>query len=517
MTGKTALLNAVEAKARSRGWLVVSETATPGFIARLSDDHLPRVLADHDPKAVRHHLTSFGLPANLGRLDWARVERHARTLSFRSKVELLTDLLKETESGLLITLNELHHQPVAELREFGTVAQHMIREQREFAFAAASLPAAIDEVLADELMTFLRRADRHHLGSVDPAAVRQALEQPIVNAGRTITDDALEAMAAATSGYPFMIQLVGDRVWRAAPATRRRSCSSTQTRASTRRDDASANWCTHPRLPTRPLSPSPSSSQWHKTTDHRLSPISGDGSAPTRTTRASTGSDYSVSRADQTRWARPPRVRTPLSARLPTRTRGHAQAPEQAVHKTRSSATFYRFEPELAGGASTGGRARVSSTVDETRSVNPQFPGIFSYGLRADTTRAPARRRSMTGSLGCWQSRWGSPDHRRRGGGARPAHRHPARRRGTRVGIERRLIEAGRGDRDPLKSGERLFIDTGKHREMTTAPDASRTASPSWHSLSVRTCDPRSSRAATEQGSLLRVGLRSALCRAPRC
>lgn len=51
----------------------------------------------------------------------------------------------------------------------------MIREQREFAFAAASLPAAIDEVLADELMTFLRRADRHHLGSVDPAAVRQAL------------------------------------------------------------------------------------------------------------------------------------------------------------------------------------------------------------------------------------------------------------------------------------------------------------------------------------------------------
>lgn len=215
-TGKTVLLNAVEDEARSHGWLVVSETATPGFISRLSDDHLPRMLADHDPKAVRRHLTGFGLPANLGGLDWARVERHARTLSFRSKVELLTDLLKETESGLLITLDELHHQPVAELREFGTVAQHMIREQREFAFAAASLPAAIDEVLADELMTFLRRADRHHLGSVDPSAVRQALEQPIVSAGRTITVDALEAMVAATSGYPFMIQLVGDRVWRAA-------------------------------------------------------------------------------------------------------------------------------------------------------------------------------------------------------------------------------------------------------------------------------------------------------------
>lgn len=218
-TGKTVLLNAIEGEARARGWLVISETATPGFIARLSDDHLPRLLADRDPKSVRHHLTSFGLPANLGRLEWERVERHARTLSFRSKVELLTNLLKETERGLLITLDELHHQPVAELREFGTVAQHAIREERGFAFAAAALPAAIDEVLADELITFLRRADRHHLDSVDPAAVRRALQQPIVDAARTITDDALDAMVAATGGYPFMIQLVGDRVWRSAGDT----------------------------------------------------------------------------------------------------------------------------------------------------------------------------------------------------------------------------------------------------------------------------------------------------------
>lgn len=215
-SGKTVLLNAVEEQARARGWLVVSETATPGFIARLSDDHLPRLLADRDPKSVRRHLTGFGLPANLGRLDWARVERHARMLSFRSKVELLTDLLKETQSGLLITLDELHHRPLTELREFGAVAQHAVREQREFAFAAAALPAAIDEVLADELLTFLRRADRHPLDAVQPGAVRGALEQPIRDAGRTITDEALDAMVAATSGYPFMIQLVGDRVWRSA-------------------------------------------------------------------------------------------------------------------------------------------------------------------------------------------------------------------------------------------------------------------------------------------------------------
>ena len=142
--GKTVLLNAVEDAARARGWLVVAETATPGFLTRLADDHLPRLLAEHDPAALKRRLSGFGLPANLGSLDWQTVEQHTRTLSFRSKVELLTDLLAERETGLLITLDELHYRQAAELREFGTVVQHAFRERRDLAFAGAALPAAID-------------------------------------------------------------------------------------------------------------------------------------------------------------------------------------------------------------------------------------------------------------------------------------------------------------------------------------------------------------------------------------
>jgi hypothetical protein len=69
--GKTVLLNAVEDAARARGWLVVAETATPGFLTRLADDHLPRLLAEHDPAALKRRLSGFGLPANLGSLDGA--------------------------------------------------------------------------------------------------------------------------------------------------------------------------------------------------------------------------------------------------------------------------------------------------------------------------------------------------------------------------------------------------------------------------------------------------------------
>jgi hypothetical protein len=56
------------------------------FAERLTDDHLPRLLAEHDSDALKRRLSGFGLPGNLGSLDWQTVERHTRTLSFRSKV-----------------------------------------------------------------------------------------------------------------------------------------------------------------------------------------------------------------------------------------------------------------------------------------------------------------------------------------------------------------------------------------------------------------------------------------------
>ncbi|MCK0515662.1 hypothetical protein [Williamsia sp. DF01-3] len=47
------MLNAVEDLARQRGWLVISETATPGFVERITQQHLPRMLREFDPAAVR--------------------------------------------------------------------------------------------------------------------------------------------------------------------------------------------------------------------------------------------------------------------------------------------------------------------------------------------------------------------------------------------------------------------------------------------------------------------------------
>lgn len=215
--GKTALLNAIEDRARAEGWLVVSETASPGFVIRITHQHLPALLRDFDPDAVRRRLSGFNIPLGpLGSsgVTWNTLDSHVVAAGLRNQIEMLTDLLAGNESGLLITLDEVHQNQIAELRDLATVVQHAFREDRQLAFVGAGLQSSISDVLNDEVLTFLRRAERHHLGSVRHDDVRRAIREPVEIAGREIGDEALEIMADGTGGYPFLIQLVGAQTWR---------------------------------------------------------------------------------------------------------------------------------------------------------------------------------------------------------------------------------------------------------------------------------------------------------------
>jgi AAA ATPase domain len=215
--GKTVMLNAVEDRAKERGWLVISETATPGFITRITQQHLPRLLRDFDPTSVRRRLTGMTAPLNVGAVTWDTIEAHVVQAGLRNQIELLTDLLAEHQTGVLITLDEIHHNQITELREMATTIQHAFREGRELAFAGAGLAASISDVVNDQVLTFLRRADRHALGPVDRTEVARALREPIETEGRRVGDEALRIMVDGANGYPFLLQLVGAQTWRLHP------------------------------------------------------------------------------------------------------------------------------------------------------------------------------------------------------------------------------------------------------------------------------------------------------------
>jgi len=207
------MLNEIQEAAQAEGWLVIAETATPGLVGRLAEEHLPRLLAAQDPKATKTKLSGITVPGGAG-VSFTTSDMHRAVAGMRSQITALCQVLAQNETGLVITVDELHRKPLDELVQLYAVVQHAFREELDLAFVGAGLPTAVSELLGEDVLTFLRRAERQHLGKVDALDVALALEKPIVDGGRSIAPDALEVAVEATAGYPFLIQLVGHRTWR---------------------------------------------------------------------------------------------------------------------------------------------------------------------------------------------------------------------------------------------------------------------------------------------------------------
>ena len=216
--GKTVLLTEIAARAQPLGWVVVDETATPGLVGRI-DAAVARTLDQVDAAGrAGRSVTGITLPSILGTGGGAitLADRSAAVVGLRERIGLLLDVLEPHGGSLMITVDEVHAAGRDELRELGTTFQHLVRERREVALITAGLPAAVSDLLNDDVLTFLRRAYRVALEDVPLDLVRDALRTTIESSGRTIGDDALQVAAEATGGYPFMVQLVGHQVWRAA-------------------------------------------------------------------------------------------------------------------------------------------------------------------------------------------------------------------------------------------------------------------------------------------------------------
>jgi len=215
--GKTVMLNEVEVVARERGWLVISETATPGLVDRLTTEGLPALATLLTQERPRRRISGVSLPANLGGLEFDLPDG-AGPGGLRHQVTALANALQEHGTGLLITVDEVHARAArGDVEQLAAVVQHAFREDLDVAFAAAGLPAAVQDLLSADVSTFLRRARRFVLAPLAPVAVEEALRVPIVQAGRTISADALGAAAQATFGYPYLVQVMGDQIWRQRP------------------------------------------------------------------------------------------------------------------------------------------------------------------------------------------------------------------------------------------------------------------------------------------------------------
>lgn len=117
-SGKTVMLNEVEDLARRHGWLVVSETTRPGVAEHLAQTVLPGLLAEHVSGAVRSRVTGAQVAAaGFGAgVSTEREQRYPQAASLRSQLEALTEALAVHQSGVLVSLDEVHTAAMQDLR-----------------------------------------------------------------------------------------------------------------------------------------------------------------------------------------------------------------------------------------------------------------------------------------------------------------------------------------------------------------------------------------------------------------
>lgn len=214
--GKTVLLNAVEDLAQDLGWLTIADQGSPrGLLDRLRHGVRRLLAEDVSGEASSRRLTGIQL-GGIG-ATFEHASESVDPASLREVLTALADRLSARGSGLLITLDELHAADIDEVRELSGILQHVSRrERRPVAFLGAALPFIEDKLFTGSVSTFIQRLSRHDIGLLDRAAAFTAIDAPIRAAGGSIETGLASRAAAATGGYPFLVQLVGFHVWRAA-------------------------------------------------------------------------------------------------------------------------------------------------------------------------------------------------------------------------------------------------------------------------------------------------------------
>jgi hypothetical protein len=203
--GKTALLLELAEQARQAGFVAAKATAGPDLLADLLEavqvngsKHLSK------PRKVKSVSAGvLGFSAGLTFTD--EVDRK---YGFRTKLGLLCDGLAKEGLGVVLLVDEVAGM-LPDLGRLATAYQELVGEAKNVAIAMAGLPAAVSAMVNTEALTFLNRAHRVDLGPVPVREVRAHYYRTLSSLGKEVAVPLLERAAAATMGYPYLLQLVG--------------------------------------------------------------------------------------------------------------------------------------------------------------------------------------------------------------------------------------------------------------------------------------------------------------------
>ncbi len=173
---------------------------------------IPALLRDITGKKTRRIVTG-GSVAGIGSVTTQAESAFPVRESLRTLLHSRVTTLDDRDSGLFITVDEIHAARPADLHRLTDAIQNLVRDGLPVAMSVAGLPYEISALLDHPGTTFLRRACAVQLGTLRDAEVADALHKTADDRGRPFTEDALTAATDYCHGYAYLIQLLGSVSW----------------------------------------------------------------------------------------------------------------------------------------------------------------------------------------------------------------------------------------------------------------------------------------------------------------
>jgi hypothetical protein len=162
-------------------------------------------------RAVRPWQPGIDVPAVLGRADSGDIEIDL--------VELLVDvagLAGDSGRGLALFIDEMQDLGPRDVSALCAACHELSQQRLPLVIVGAGLPH-LPAVLAASKSYSERLFRYQRIDRLDRAAADAALRVPAREEDADFHDEALDAMYAATSGYPYFIQAYGKVTWDVAP------------------------------------------------------------------------------------------------------------------------------------------------------------------------------------------------------------------------------------------------------------------------------------------------------------
>ncbi len=151
------------------------------------------------------------VPAVAGRADSGDIEIDL--------VELLADvagLAADTGKGVAIFIDEMQDLVPEDVSALCAACHELSQSSLPLIVVGAGLPHVPSVLSASK--SYSERLFRYsRIDRLDRPQAERALRSPAQDEGADFSEDALEAMYAATGGYPYFIQAYGKAVWDLAP------------------------------------------------------------------------------------------------------------------------------------------------------------------------------------------------------------------------------------------------------------------------------------------------------------